>query len=165
MAEIIRTATPADVDAMVRMAAERRDEYSTYQPVFWHPASDAEQKHRPYLAKLVNGSDVVTLVSEDDGEPTGFIILSFTAAPPVYEPGGPTGLIDDFAVRPGRWQTTGARLLHAALAAAGERGAVQAVVVTAHLDEPKRAMLRQAGLGLASEWWVTSTADQPQRAE
>jgi hypothetical protein len=42
-----------------------------------------------------------------------------------------------------------------ALAEAGQRGAVQAVVVTAHLDEPKRQALRACGLEVASEWWVT----------
>jgi hypothetical protein len=58
---------------------------------------------------------------------------------------------------PGSWPTTGARLLQAALDVAAERGAVQAVVVAAHLDEPKRSMLRAAGLQLTSEWWLAST--------
>jgi hypothetical protein len=53
------------------------------------------------------------------------------------------------------WPTTGVQLLRAALAEAGQRGAVQAVVVTAHLDEPKRQALRACGLEVASEWWVT----------
>jgi hypothetical protein len=33
--------------------------------------------------------------------------------------------------------------------------AALAVVVTGHLDQPKREMLRECGLELASEWWVT----------
>jgi hypothetical protein len=53
------------------------------------------------------------------------------------------------------WPTTGVELLRAALAEAGRRGAVQAVVVTAHLDEPERQALRACGLEIASEWWVT----------
>jgi hypothetical protein len=68
----------------------------------------------------------------------------------------PTCQIDDFVVVPAaRWPTTGARLLLAGLAEASQRGAVQAVVVTAHLDQPKREALRACGLELASEWWVT----------
>jgi hypothetical protein len=137
VAELIRPAVPADVDAMVRMAAVRRAEHARYQPVFWWQAANAEDKHRPFLAKLVASSDVVTLISEEAGQLTGFIILTLTAAPPVYNPGGLTGLIDDFGVEPGRWPTTGARLLQAALDAAAERGTVQTVVVTAHLDEAK----------------------------
>jgi hypothetical protein len=97
------------------------------------------------------------LVSEDSGRLTGFIVMTFPPAPPVYDPGGLTGQVDDFAVVPGSWPTTGARLLQAALDVAAERGAVQAVVVAAHLDEPKRSMLRAAGLQLTSEWWLAST--------
>lgn len=91
--------------------------------------------------------------------------MTFTPAPPVYDPGGLTGQIDDFAVVPGRWPTTGARLLQAALDVAAGRGAVQVVVVTAHLDEPKRRMLGAAGLQLTSEWWLASMPDKPQRGE
>ena len=57
-----------------------------------------------------------------------------------------------------RWPTTGVRLLRASLAEAGRRGAVQAVVATAHLDQPKRQALRACGLEIASEWWVTPQA-------
>jgi hypothetical protein len=39
---------------------------------------------------------------------------------------------------PARWQTTGIQLLRAGLAEASARGAVQAVVVAGHLDQPKR---------------------------
>jgi hypothetical protein len=45
-----------------------------------------------------------------------------------------------------------------ASAEAWRRGAVQAVVVTAHLDQPKRQALRACGLEVASEWWVTPQA-------
>jgi hypothetical protein len=56
----------------------------------------------------------------------------------------------------GRWDSTGKDLLAAALEHAADRGAVQAVVVTAHLDVEKREALRASGLSIASEWWVTS---------
>jgi hypothetical protein len=76
--------------------------------------------------------------------------------PPVYDLGGLSCDIDDFVVTPAaNWTTTGVRLLRAALAEAGQRGAVQAVVVTTHLDEPKREALRACGREVASEWWVT----------
>jgi hypothetical protein len=65
----------------------------------------------------------------------------------------------DFVVVPAaRWPSTGNRLLRAALAEAGLRGAVQAVVVAGHLDQPKRQLLRACGLEPASEWWVTPQA-------
>jgi len=80
----------------------------------------------------------------------------------VYGPGGLTCQIDDFAVAPvTRWPTTGTELLRAALAEAGGLGAVQAVVVTGHLDHPKRQALRACGLEIASEWWVTPQPLRP----
>jgi hypothetical protein len=85
-----------------------------------------------------------------------------TPAPPVYDPGGLTCQIDDFVVvTAARWPTTGVRLLRAGLAEAARRGAIQAVVVTGHLDQPKRQALQACGLEIASEWWVTPQALQP----
>jgi GNAT superfamily N-acetyltransferase len=156
VSEQIRTAGQADVPAMTSLAAIRREEYARYQPLFWRPAAVAPEKHRAFLSRLVASDEVITLVSDEDGELTGFLIATLKPAPPVYDPGGPSCDIDDFVVTPAaRWPTTGVRLLRAALAEAGQRGAVQAVVVTAHLDEPKRAALRACGLEVASEWWVT----------
>lgn len=146
----------ADVDAMTAMAGDRRSQYAQYQPVFWRLATNAEQVHRPYLARLVDDQDVITLVSEESGTVGGFLIATLGDAPPVYHPGGRTCTIDDFVVSPGRWANTGVQLLKSAIEHAKERGAIQAVVVTAHLDEAKREALQLCGLSIASEWWVTS---------
>ena len=102
---------------------------------------------------------MITLVSEESGAVTGFLIAQLAGAPPVYDPGGQTCDIDDFVVAPGRWATTGVQLLRSAIERAAERGAIQAVVVTAHLDQDKREALRLCGLSIASEWWVTSWSD------
>jgi hypothetical protein len=152
----VRLAVAADVDAMTELAGARREQYAGYQPVFWRPAANAEQLHRPYLARLVDDQDVITLVSEDSGLFTGFVIALLGDAPGVYDPGGRTCQIDDFAVTPDRWATAGPLLLRSAIEQAAERGAVQAVVVTGHLDQPKRDALRSCGLSVASEWWVNS---------
>ncbi len=152
----VRIAVAADVAAMASLADIRREQYARYQPIFWRPAVGALDKHRAYLARLIDDDKVITLVSEEAGQLTGFLIATLTGAPPVYDPGGATCQIDDFIVVPAsRWQTTGARLLRAGVAEASRRGAVQAVVVTGHLDEPKRELLRACGLEPASEWWVT----------
>ena len=157
--EQIRTAAAADVAAMAALASIRREQYARYQPLFWRPAAGALDKHRAYLASLIGDDKVITLVSEESGQLTGFLIATLTGAPPVYDPGGGTCLIDDFVVAPdARWPSTGNRLLRAGLAEAGLRGAVQAVVVTGHLDQPKRQLLRACGLEPASEWWVTPQA-------
>jgi GNAT superfamily N-acetyltransferase len=154
--EHVRPAVAADVEAMTAMASAGRNQYAAYQPVFWRPASNAEQIHRPYLAQLVDDQGVITLVSEESGTLRGFLIATVGEAPPVYDPGGRTCMIDDFVVTPDRWATTGVHLLRSAIEHATKRGAVQAIVVTAHLDQPKREALRACGLSIASEWWVTS---------
>ncbi len=156
MSEHVRTAEAADAAAMADLARMRRDQYAGYQPIFWRPAPGATDPHRRYLAKLVGSEQVITLVSEQAGQLTGFLIATLGPAPPVYDPGGPTCQIDDFTVSsPDRWPTTGISLLRAGLAEAARRGAIQAVVVTGHLDEPKRQALLACGLEIASEWWVT----------
>ncbi len=141
---------------MTALASVRREKYARYQPLFWRPATDATDKHRPYLAGLVASDEVITLVAEEAGQLTGFLIATLTAAPPVYDPCGLTCLIDDFAVvTDARWPTTGVQLLRAGLARAAGRGAVQAVVVTGRLDHAKRHAIGACGLEVASEWWVT----------
>jgi GNAT superfamily N-acetyltransferase len=162
VSEQIRTAVPADVSAIAALASIRRDQYARYQLLFWRPAAAAPDKHRTYLGRLVASAEIITLVSEEAGQLTGFLIATLDPAPPVYDPGGLTCQIDDFVVTPAtKWPTTGVRLLRAVLAQAGQRGAVQAVVVTAHLDQPKRQALRACGLEIASEWWVTPQALPP----
>ena len=159
VSEQIRFAAQADVDAMATLASMRREQYAQYQPVYWRPAADAQDKQRPYFAKLVADDKVICLVSEDAGQVTGFLIATLSQAPGVYDPGGLTCQIDDFVVAPAtKWPTTGAELLSTGLAEAGRRGAVQAVVVTGHLDQPKRQAIQACGLEIASEWWVTQQA-------
>ncbi len=53
MTEQTRTAAAEDLDDIVELAELRRGEYARYQPVFWRPAADAKDRHRPYLARLI----------------------------------------------------------------------------------------------------------------
>ena len=106
MSEQIRAGTAADVAAMTALAALRREQYAEYQPLFWRPAVVAADAHRAYLGRLVASDEVITLVSEEAGAVTGFLIGRLNPAPPVYDPGGLTCDIDDFVVRPAdAWPT------------------------------------------------------------
>jgi predicted N-acetyltransferase YhbS len=152
---LIRLATLADVPSMIVLADAKRDEYALYAPTFWRKAPDGADKQAPYFAALLERGEVIALVHEDDSTITGFVIASITTAPPVYDPGGPVCLIDDFTVAvPQDWPTVGSALLRAARSRAQEQGASLAIVVCGHLDEPKRAMLRACGFAVASEWYV-----------
>ncbi|WP_243060118.1 hypothetical protein [Nocardioides sp. SR21] len=151
-----REATVADVERMVELADRARREYEPHAPVFQRPAANAKDVHRPWLSELVEHLDVGTFVHEDShGDVDGFVIVTTLNAPPVYDPGGLSSLIDDFAVSsPDRWETAGAALLDEATAWARARGAVQVVVASGPHDGPKRAALQAAGLVVASEWFT-----------
>jgi GNAT superfamily N-acetyltransferase len=137
------------------LAADRRRDYETQQPRFWRQADDALARHSTYLHRLVDQPDHVFLVAGDPGRVFGFVIGRLTPAPPVYQPGGLTCMVDDFAVdQPNAWASLGPLLLRDLSRAARARGGVQVVVVAGRHDEPKRLALQAAGLVVASEWWT-----------
>lgn len=151
----IRRATQEDVPRMVELSDAKRTEYAQYAPTFWRKAPDGAEKQALFFRSLLAQSHVIALVHDEGPDVTGFIIASMTTAPPVYDPGGPVCVIDDFTVvEPDAWPTIGAALLTEARSQAQARGVVLAIVVCGHLDEPKRMMLSECGYRVASEWYV-----------
>lgn len=158
----IRTATADDLDAVVELAAAARADQAVHQPLFWRPAPDARDRHRPFLAGQIADDRVISLVATDQETVVGFAIGVLHPAPPVYDPGGPTCTVDDLTlVDPGRWATSGADLLRAVRARAAALGAAQVVVVVGDHDHAKQAALASAGLTAASQWWTVPIADAP----
>ena len=151
----VRTATPNDISAMVDLSERFRATFEHYQPRMWRKAAGSRQAQTAYFGKLLTENpNVIALVHEAESI-NGLVIASLISAPPVYDPGGLTCLIDDFCVAEfDIWQSVGVTLFQAVTAAARSRGAVQVVVICPHLDEAKRAMLRGAGLSIASEWYT-----------
>lgn len=151
----IRAATAEDISRMVELSDLKRTKYAQYSPVFWRKAQGASEKQHPFFQAQLERENNIVLVSEASGDIDGFLIASVVGAPPVYDPGGPVCMVDDFAVSsPEKWQTVGQSLLAEATAQAKERGAVLSVIVCGHLDGPKRAMLRAGGASIASEWYT-----------
>jgi hypothetical protein len=158
----VEQATADDLEPLLALAAARREVYATYQPRFWRPAADAVDRQRGYLRGLLEDDATLVVTARGDGHLHGFAVGRIVPAPPVYDPGGPTCVLDDFAVdHQEAWPEVGPPLLDAVRSWARSRGAAQLVVVTAHLDEAQRAALRAAGLGIASEWWVGALDDEP----
>lgn len=119
---------------MVELADKARREYEPHAPVFQRRAANARDAHRPWLSGLVENPDAGTFVHEDpDGCADGFAVITTLPAPPVYDPGGLSSLIDDFAVLSGEVGDRRCDPVH---------------------DEPKRAVLQDAGLYVASEWFT-----------
>ena len=152
----VRPAGDQDVARVLGIAARRRAAYANYQPRFWRPAEDAESRQTAYLVSLLSDPEVVFLVGCDSaGVVEAFVIARLVPSPPVYDPGGLTCFIDDFAVGDeSDWPVMGAGLIHAVKAWAAERGGVQLVAVAGQRDLAKRDVLDSAGLSVASEWWV-----------
>ena len=151
----IRAAKDTDIPKMVAIAEAKRVEYERYSPVFWRKAADSAPKQEAFFRYLLTKSDIIALVAETGDTLSGFTIGTITSAPPVYNPGGPVCMVDDFAVaNPKDWESIGAALLTAVERTAKERGAVLSVVVCAQRDQAKRTMLQQTGLSVASEWQV-----------
>lgn len=148
-------ACQADLEQLLEIAAARRQEYAQYQPQFWRPAPDAVARQRDFFTSLIDQDDTLVVVARDNSGVRGFAIARTADAPPVYDPGGVTCVVDDFAVAdPTDWPTVGPLLLDAVRAWACDHGATQMIVVVAHLDQAKRAVLSTAQLNIASEWWV-----------
>jgi hypothetical protein len=151
----IRTATLADLHTMLELSASKREQYEAHQPIFHRRAPDATAAQEPYLRSLIERDDVVSLVAVERHVVMGFGTAEIHTAPAVYAPGGPVAMIDDFAVAtPGIWPTIGRQLLDALTAELQTRGIVAVIVVCGHHDEPKRRTLSDAGLTVASEWYV-----------
>jgi hypothetical protein len=142
---------------MVVIAEVKRVEYEGYSPVFWRKAPDSSPKQELFFQRVLAGTEVIALLAETESSLLGFIIGAVVTAPPVYNPGGLVCIVDDFAVaHPTEWGAVGSALLAAVGQEAKARGAVLSVVVCAQRDQAKRAMLREAGLAVASEWHVKS---------
>jgi GNAT superfamily N-acetyltransferase len=157
--ESIRVARPADLPRMVVLSEQKRRQYQSYQPIFWRKAADSREKQLPHFERQLSSDRVFALVHEQDGAIDGFLIATLVEAPPVYDPGGLTCVIDDFVVAEAQdWQSVGGALLAEANRQAKSRGAVQTVVVCGHQDQPKRRMLAAGGFSIASEWYVQEVA-------
>jgi hypothetical protein len=154
MPSSIRAAVPDDASRMAELAEQKREDYKSHAPTFHRPKHGARAGHAQFLASLIEDEGKITLVHEaGDAHIDGFIVAMLIPAPPVYDPGGLTCLVDDFMVEsPDLWASVGADLLSSAIEKARPRGAVQTVVVCGPQDAPKRAMLADSGHVVASEW-------------
>ena len=152
----VRRAAAHDLPGVLDLAAQRRADYATYQPRFWRPAKDARRRQSEYFASLLVDPQASVMVYCDQTDMVAaFVIARLVTAPPVYDPGGLTCLVDNFVVRDASdWSAVGGALVDAVRAWASGHGASQLVAVTGRHDQPKRDALRSAGLSVVSEWWA-----------
>lgn len=85
------------------------------------------------------------------GQVDGFVFARAMDAPPVYDPGGRTCLVDDF-VWPNR--EVAQSLIDHVRTWATARGCSQLVIITPAADRDRKTLLDSIGLHPTSEWWT-----------
>jgi GNAT superfamily N-acetyltransferase len=151
----IRKSKASDLDAIVVLVERNRRQYQKYQPTFWRKAANSAEITRGFFTKLLSEPETFFLVALEGSQMLGFLIARKFPAPPVFDPGGATYLVDDFCVlEPHHWLTIGEALLSHASTLIHEAGAAQILVVGADRDLAKAEMLRRSDLTIASNWWT-----------
>lgn len=149
---MIRPATADDLDAMVALSGQARQRLEEHEPVFWRRHADADTNQRGWLGFLLEDPSHHLVVSGPEAGPIdGFGVARAMDAPPVYDPGGRTCLVDDLV-----WgdRATADDLLGAIREWATRQGCSQLVVITPAADEERQSVLDRQGLHPTSEWWT-----------
>ncbi len=139
-------ATEDDLEFMLDLAEDRRNEYAKVQPVFWRASAEARPRQGLWFRHLLtlqpDGRARILISRSEAGERAGFLI----ASPGLVDAHDRNWNVDDFMVlRPELWATAGRRLLTSL--------ACEVTVTCACHDEPKRALMRAAGLRPAFTWF------------
>lgn len=151
----IREGRLSDVEEMVRLSEAFRESLAAYSPTFWRKAEDSFERQAAFFRALIPLEDTFVLVAEDKSEMVGFIIGRLQEAPPVYAPGGPVCLIDDFCVASdAEWSTVGSPLLAEVEQWARRQGAVLSVVICPERGDAKRGFLAEERFEPTSGWHV-----------
>ena len=151
----VRAAKVSDLEGIERLCEQRRIVYERKQPVYFRQASDAREKHLFYLRDQLEARKQLMLVYDENGMVRGFLMANFVNPPPIYNPGGPACMIDDFVVDDGlHWPTIGGALLEAVERRGTQQGASEIIAVCGDADAPKREFLRDHGLTIASNWYT-----------
>lgn len=151
----VRKAKSDDIPAMAHIAELRRLRYQEYEPVFWKKAINSEEIGRDFYHQIIKDQSTCMFVADGENGVTGFLIARQTQSPPVYDPGGITCVIDDFAVAdPALWSDHGKVLLEHIQQYAKNNNWKQLVIVCGDQDTFKKTMLEEAGLRIASNWYT-----------
>jgi len=157
----ILQATISDISAMVDLSYLKRRNYEKAQSKFWRYQEGAEYAQSEWFQQLLMDINYIMLIAKSGEEIIGFIIGKIMPAPMVYDPGGLTLMIDDFCVKEDKWSEIGTPLIEKIKKISKEKGARQLVVVSGDHDIDKCRFLDQAGLSVASRWYVGEIDSDP----
>ena len=150
---MIRAAASADVPAMVALSDRDRTHREKVDPEFFRKNAAGAQFQAYFFKNQLESDRIIAAVDEDAGKLRGFVIATIMQAPPVYDPGGLTVLIDDFTVADEKeWNSVGLALLQYVKTEGKVRGAVGMVTICARGDDLKHRCLEEIGTRVVSEW-------------
>lgn len=142
----VRTMTSDDVSWVVEMTRQRRESLVTHAPLFWRPAEDATDRHRAFLAQLIDDPDVLSVRTAN-----GYLIAVDR---------GPAWLVDDATVAgEGEWEVEGVALLRHAQQRCGPLRVVVPV-----FESSRMAAVLSVGLAPIEQWWHRDLAAAPATA-
>ena len=151
----VRKAKKEGIESMAHIAELRRLHYQEFEPVFWNKAENSEKIGMAFFHHLIKDSSTHMFVIDGKNGVTGFLIAKEAQSPPVYNPGGSTYVIDDYALaNPATWSVQGKALLEYIQQYAKENDWKQLVIVCGDQDTKKKTMLEQAGLRIVSNWYT-----------
>jgi len=154
---IVRDARWPDVDALVALIQQRRRDLAAFDPRFWRPSDRAEAHTRRFYRWLLLTGRATFLLTEQDGQILAFLTARRVKAPPVYDPGGHTILVDDFCVAsPELWPTAGSLLLDALRARGRQRQWRQMIIAAPAADRAELELLRRHELTHTTSWWTAA---------
>jgi ribosomal protein S18 acetylase RimI-like enzyme len=142
----IRTATPADMDAVGRLGAMLvRDFHAFDAERFIAPNPETPEGYGSFLGTQLKKKDVRVIVAERGGQVVGYAYMGVEG----YDwmsLRGPAGMLHDIVVDPAhRGGGVGRQLLDAALAWLTERGAPRVVLDTAFPNVAAQRLFERAG--------------------
>src|SRR5260370_38961567 len=97
---------------MVALSDRDRTRREILDPEFFRKNAAVADFQTLFFKKQLQDERIIAAVDEDGGKLRGFVIAAIIAAPPVYDPGGLTILIDDFTFNDQKgWNSVGLVLL------------------------------------------------------
>lgn len=159
----VRTATEADISALVAFNREARERLHEANPAFWTSHPEAEMRFGFWMKMSLTMRDRAIFVSEHDGRPTGFVIAQ-PASPiqvPIALDETKIGVIDDFhctsfgaSLRTAQDASPAHTLLSAAEADVLTRGKSAAMAICPAAWTAKARLLEEAGYKIHHTWFV-----------
>lgn len=154
----IRPATNDDLAWIMSLCELGRIQKNSLHPIDYRKPAEYCRERQAEIETLLADPQSICLIREHYSEPVALLMARLASAPPVYAPGGPVCLVEEFeVVRPQDLPVYGLQLLDDCRRIARARGAVLQRVISAAGDIDREVFLLGTGFTVASEWYYGRT--------